>query len=122
MNKTSKLSRFFSFLWLKAGDTNPTWDSLLNQLMDVGEVTDINEHTITFDNKYVVWIENHPYASGSLYKIKGEYHGTPTGSYSIHCSTKTKIRLEDYVNEHFTDEVTQMLKDDLRKYNESSAV
>ena len=121
MKKTSKLSRFFSFLWLKAGDINPTWDSLLNQLMDLGEVTDINEYTITFDNKYVVWIENHPYASGSLYKIKGEYHGETTGVSSIQCSMKTKIRLEDYVIERCIDEVTQMLKDDLRKYNESPA-
>lgn len=89
MKKTSKLSRLLKFLWLYQGEPNEEWDTLLNLLMDKAEVTHIDEFTITFDNKYKVWITNHPFASGHWYNSPAP---------SPHCYKSTKIRLEDFVN------------------------
>ena len=120
MKKTSKLSRFFKFTWDVSKDADPNWDSLLNTLIDKAEVTHIDEYAITFDDKYVVWITNHPYCSGSLYELKGVFSRLGDWSSCFHCSKKTKIRLEDFVNENFPeedDEVTKVLKSDLGKYS-----
>jgi hypothetical protein len=93
MKKTNKLERFFKFLWLGSEDRpNLDWDILLNKLIDKGNVTHIDDYCVTFDDKYSVWIANHPYASGHLHKNKVGIKSKP------HCSKKTKIRLEDFVN------------------------
>ncbi len=96
MKKTSKLSRLLRCFWLYDKEPNEEWDTLLNLLMDKAKVTDIGDYTITFDNKFTVWIANHPFASGSSYN-----------SYSterFHCTKATKIRLEDFVNDYLKKE------------------
>ena len=107
MTKTSKLSRLFKFIWLYKDEPNEDWDTLLNLLMDKGEVTKIDEYTITFDKKYKVWIENHPYASGS-------WHNKPEGS--LQCHKSTKIRLEDFVNNLIEETSSRPLKADIEFY------
>ncbi len=92
MTKTNKFERFFKFFWLYGESPHTNWDLLLNKLIDKGNVTNINEFYVTFDDKYDVWITNHPYASGNLYQNKVGILSNP------HCSKKTKIRLEDFVN------------------------
>ncbi len=95
MKKTSYFSRLFSFTWMEAGHPNLQWDECLNLLMDKCKKLSIGEYYITFDigegEKIKVWIENHPYASGSRY-LDGPVQR------SLQCKTKTKIRLEDFVN------------------------
>lgn len=92
MKKTNKRERFFKFLWLSGETPNVNWDALLNKLIDKGNVTHLNDYYVTFDDKYDVWITNHPYSSGRLYANKVGIKSQP------HCSKKTKIRLEDFVN------------------------
>lgn len=93
MVKTSKLSRLFKFCWLN-NDKAPhkNWDILLNKLIDKGNVTHIDQYCVTFDDKYDVWIVNHPYSSGNLYANKVGIKSKP------HCKMSTRIRLEDFVN------------------------
>lgn len=107
MTKTSKLSRLFKFSWLYQGEPNEDWDTLLNLLMDKGEVTKIDEYAITFDNKYVVWIANHPCASGNWYNSPDK---------SPHCHKNTKIRLEDFVNNLIEKTNPRPLKADIEFY------
>jgi hypothetical protein len=100
MTRTSKLSRLAKFTWLSAEEPNQAWDDMLNLLMDKGEVTEVTQYTITFNGKYRVWVENHPYASGSISKYcfdemeKEDRHFSFPSNY--HCTKKTKIRLEDF--------------------------
>lgn len=106
MKKTSKISRLFRFFWFESDAPNSTWDELLNLLMDKGEVTAVNEYTMTFNNKYIVWIENHPYSSGFLRRIRND-DGSISYIHSIserefHCKTSTKIRLEDFYYNYLT--------------------
>jgi len=100
MKKTSTLSRLFKFLWLSAEKPNQAWDNMLNLLMDKGEVTNITQCKITFNDKYQVWIENHPYASGSISKYCFDEMTKEDLTHSLpahyHCTKKTKIRLEDF--------------------------
>jgi hypothetical protein len=97
MKKTSKFARFFKFFWLESNPAHEEWDKLLNLLIDKAEVTKIDDYTITFDNTYVVWTSNHPFASGNLYEYKGLRRDIVTGCTSkYHCSTTTKIKLEDF--------------------------
>ena len=97
MKKTSKLSRFFKFLWL-THDTpiSMDWDRLLNHLLEFGKVTDMSDFTITFNDRYEVWIENHPFSSGNLHMLGGEYT-----DYAV--TKETRIKLEDFVNALETD-------------------
>jgi hypothetical protein len=83
----------FKCFWLTSKSVDQEWDKLLNLLIDKGEVTDISPYTITFDNKYEVWISNHPFSSGHLYDYKGNSREIVSG---CHCSRNTKIRLEDF--------------------------
>jgi hypothetical protein len=96
MKKTSKFSRFFKCFWASRSKADPNWDALLNLLIDKGEVTEISDYTITFDNKYQVWTSNHPFSSGHLLRYKGGYMGIDGHRSPHHCSKKTKIRLEDF--------------------------
>ena len=104
MKKTSKLSRLFKHAWLSHTQPNAEWDKMLNLLMDKGEVTKVTEFHIIFNDKYKVWIENHPYASGSINKCcfdemtKDNLDLTLPNDY--HCTKKTKIRLEDFYYNH----------------------
>jgi hypothetical protein len=107
MTKTSKLSRLFKFFWLSQYEPNEVWDTLLNLLMDKGEVTKIDEYTITFDNKYTVWIANHPYSSGNWYNSPDK---------SPHCHKSTRIRLEDFVNNLIEEISYRDLKADIEFY------
>jgi len=101
MKKTSKFSRFFKFMWLQHKPADEKWDKLLNLLIDKSKVTHMDDYTITFDNKFVVWISNHPFSSGKLYECKGEHTSS-----RCHCSKKTKIKLEDfYYNLKFQKEI-----------------
>jgi hypothetical protein len=102
MKHTSTISRLFKFLWLSQAEPNETWDELLNLLIDKGTVTKLDEHTITFDNIFTVWITNHPYASGNLYMYKGGYT-----TEKLHCSKATKIRLEDFYYKYQADKAAQ---------------
>lgn len=101
MKKTSKLSRLFKFFWLFDGPPNKIWDAKLNELMDSGKITKWSSYTITFNDKIEVWIENHPYASGAMV--------SPLSN--IHCSKKTKIRLEDYVNKFLEEKLIERMKE-----------
>ena len=92
MKKTSKFSRLFKFCWMSMETPNKNWDILLNKLIDKGNVTDIDHYCVTFDDKYAVWITNHPYSSGNLHSNKVGIKSTP------HCKMSTRIRLEDFVN------------------------
>ena len=98
MKHTSKLSRLFKFLWLSAGEPNQEWDNMLNLLMDKGKVTNVTQYKITFNDKYQVWIENHPYASGSISKycfdeMKKEDPIDDLLPSNYQCTKNTKIRL-----------------------------
>jgi hypothetical protein len=96
MKHTSKLSRLFKFVWLTQETPNMAWDSMLNVLIDKGVVTSITQYDITFNDKYTVWIKNHPYASGSITKnCFAVDSDLSTSSKEFHCTKKTKIRLED---------------------------
>lgn len=99
MKKTSKLSRFFKFLWMESDDYPfcQEWDDLLNALIDKGKISAVGAYTATFNDKYVVWIENHPYASGQFYYVK-ENEKLARPKSQLACSKATKIRLEDCVN------------------------
>lgn len=112
MKKTSKFSRFFKFFWFSASDPNPYWDAFINRLMDVGEVTHIDTYVIQFNGKYDVWISNHPYTSGCLYNFNAR-------GGEAHCTKKTKIRLEDYVNAYIelNDHDNILLKEGLESLN-----
>lgn len=90
MKKTSKFSRLFKFFWMRHEKPCPSWDKKLNELISKGIVTELDEYVITFENKYKVWIKNHTYFSGHLY----DHQDLP----ELHCSKKTVIRLEDFVN------------------------
>jgi len=92
MTKTNKLDRLFKCFWLIDKPPHKNWDILLNKLIDKGNVTHIDNYCVTFDDKYDVWITNHPYSSGNLYSNKIGIVSKP------HCSKSTKIRLEDFVN------------------------
>jgi hypothetical protein len=98
MKRTSKLSRLFKFSWPYQAEPNETWDELLNLLIDKGTITKVDEHTITFDGTFTVWIANHPYASGDLYMYKGGYTDK-----KLPCSKATKIRLEDFYYKYLED-------------------
>jgi len=98
MKRTSKLSRLFKFLWLYQAEPDEQWDELLNLLIDKGTVTRVDNYTITFDNTFDVWITNHPYASGNLYRYKDEYTNE-----KLHCSKATRIRLEDFYYKYLED-------------------
>lgn len=103
MYKTSKFSRFFKFLWSSSHPISKEWDEKLNHLLDEGTVTKTTAYTMEFNNEYVVWIGNHPYASGSLYErkfqskddtdVKSRYYSKSTFLPTV----KTRIRLEDFV-------------------------
>jgi hypothetical protein len=96
MKKTNWLSRIFSCFWLKSHECySPAWDMHLNSLIDNAKVTEINDFIMVFDNEYVVWINNHPYASGHLYDIKSDPNFNFSKKFAKTCSIKTKIRLED---------------------------
>jgi hypothetical protein len=113
MKKTSKFSRLFKCFWLESKPADEEWDKLLNLLIDKAEVTKIDDYTITFDNTYVVWTSNHPYASGNLYEYKGSRRDIKAGASSVyHCSKKTKIKLEDFyynlrLDSSFQDEIAR---------------
>ena len=105
MEKTSRLSRFFKFFWLVAdeGKFNKEWDQLLKQLILNGKITAIDKYSVEFNNKYTVWIENHPWSSGGLYRVTGyEKTGNPFKNI-FECSKPTKILLEDKINEYLRD-------------------
>lgn len=116
MTKTSKFERFFKFTWLTYNPTNKDWDALLNLLMEKGTVTNISEYTITFNDTFTVWIENHPYASGHLYGYKGS---AITNKDHFHCSKATKIKLEDFVNSYIQsqDEISTAIKNSIKEYS-----
>ena len=100
MKKTSKISRLFKFCWLRKDRPCPFWDKKLNDLIDNGKITQFGDYTITFDNKYVVWIENHTFCSGHLYM----HPKLP----QLQCSRRTAIRLEDFVNDKI-DSITEKI-------------
>lgn len=115
MNKTDKLDRIFRFLWSRKHRTNKEWDEILQTLIRRNKITKINHYHVTFEDKYVVWIANHPYSSGSLYglrtNIKCSKNSKKTYSHIdyveqnlYHCSKKTAILLEDCVNNHLNTE------------------
>ena len=95
MKKTSKFERLFSFFWIRETKHpySEKWDMLLRKLIKRGKVTYIDKYMITFDDKYSVWISNHPYASGELYMVDKK-----SEERLIICSKKTTILLEDFVN------------------------
>lgn len=105
MKKTSKFSRLFKFLWIRKDKPCPVWDKKLNDLINDGKITQLDTYTITFDNKYIVWIENHTFSSGHLYK----HPQLP----NLQCSRKTAIRLEDFVNGYLDSIKTKILNGEL---------
>lgn len=105
MKKTSKFSRLFSFLWMRKERHCPIWDKALNELISKGNITKLCDYTITFDDKYTVWIENHTFCSGHLYM-----HPTLP---QLQCSRQTAIRLEDFVNGYLDSIKTKILNGEL---------
>lgn len=112
MTTTSKLSRLLKFFWLN-DDRHPfmkEWDELLQLLIKYGKITKLDNYTVTFDDKYTVWISNHPYASGHLYKLNGT-----SVENQFNCSKNTRILLEDFINSKHSDEpiIQDIVKDSL---------
>ena len=119
MTKTSKLSRLFKFFWLNDTRANrlflKEWDELLKLLIKQGNVTEINDYVVTFDNKYGVWISNHPVASGHLYTLDGEYCAT-----HYCCSKGTRILLEDFINSlPKRDKIITIIEEDIQNLKEN---
>lgn len=112
MTTTSKRSRLLKFFWLT--DDSYTflkeWDELLQLLIKYGKITKIDNFTATFNDKYTVWISNHPYASGQLYQLNGT-----SLVEKFNCSKSTRILLEDFINsKNFNDPIVQdIVKDSL---------
>ena len=97
------------------------WDLLLQHLIKNGEITAHRDYTITFDEKYVVWIGNHPYMSGYLYKVEGVDFSIDHLTKRIGCRTETSILLEDFVNNHLKEgmknsPIVCAINDDIEKY------
>lgn len=101
MKRTSFISRLFRFAWLQLDKPNLIWDRKLNLLLDRGNVTSVNWCSIVFEDKYEVWIENHPFASGGLINVlengvANRDKGLGLDSEHYQCCKSTKIRLEDF--------------------------
>ena len=61
------LAAFKPSFWIRTKRTSRAWDRRLNALLDAGiPFTDIGCYTARIGD-YKVWIENHPYASFTLY-------------------------------------------------------
>lgn len=115
MQKTSKFSRLFSFLWFRDNKKfSDNWDKLLQKLIENGKITAQDSYAVTFDDKYEVWTSNHPWCSGILYRIDGK-----TTKRDKLCSLKTAIMLEDLLNsEKGYDDLDKVILEDLAKYRQ----
>lgn len=70
--------------WIRNNRTNLAWDQELWDLLVRGEIEYVSSHYAII-GKYKVWIENYPYASGTM--------DSPNGMNSVSCSRATALFL-----------------------------
>lgn len=102
MKRHSEVSRLFRRFWINIHETDPIWDSKLQDILKEGVVVEWNAYELSIqygDCIYDVWISNHPYGSGTCHgvfssetnqKIRSKF--TSTGGASM----ETRLKLEDF--------------------------
>lgn len=70
--------------WIRNNRTDLEWDQELWDLLVRGEIEYVGSHYAVI-GKHMVWIENHPYASGTM--------GSPNGMNTMSCGRATALFL-----------------------------
>jgi hypothetical protein len=79
-------SIFLPSYWVRINRTDPDWDLELWELLENQPITFVGRYNALVGDK-IVWIENHPYASGSLIN--------QSTSFGEHCGRATSMLLNE---------------------------
>jgi hypothetical protein len=96
---------FKPMYWLMNNPYSEGWDDLLNHLMIqykddyvLGHVNDGKIYTIKFGD-FVVWVQNYPYAFGTLYEAPKVYTEKVPGYRGVRPSRLTILKLHKMIND-----------------------